>query len=48
MSSLAYLGFWTCAALYAAVGVIGLVLLDAQPNITDAGDGYAIRIVAQK
>ncbi len=43
-----FISFWTCAALYAAAGVIGIFLLGAQPNIADLRDGYAIGIAAQK
>ncbi len=29
MSKLAYFGFWTCAVVYAAIGVVGVFLLSA-------------------
>ena len=49
MGKLAYFGFWTGAALYAAIGLIGVVLFSAQPNIASATDGYGTtRIAAQK
>jgi hypothetical protein len=49
MSKLASVGFWTCATLYAAIGLAGIFLFSAQPNIASAADGYGvIRIAAQK
>ena len=35
-----FYGFWTCAAVYAAIGVIGVFFLSTQPNIANATDGY--------
>jgi hypothetical protein len=41
-------GIWTCAALYAAVGVFGLFFLTSQPNTMPTTDGYGvIRVVTQ-
>ena len=40
MKRVAYLGFLTCAALYAAIGVIGVFLIGAQPSIAYSSDGY--------
>lgn len=49
MKNLASFGFWTCAAVYAAIGVIGVFFLSTQPNIANATDGYGtIRLVAHK
>ena len=49
MSNLASFGFWTCAAVYAAIGVIGVFFLSAQPNIANATDGYGtIHLVTRK
>lgn len=49
MSNLAYFGFLSCAAVYAAIGLIGVVLLSTSPDIPGVSDGYGtIRIVAQK
>ena len=49
MGKLAYFGFWTGAALYAAIGLIGVFLFGAQLDIASASDGYGtIRIAAQK
>ena len=49
MNNLASFGFWTCAAVYAAIGVIGIFFLSTQPNIANATDGYGtIRLRAQK
>jgi hypothetical protein len=47
MNKLASFGFWSCAAVYAAIGVIGVFVLSTQPNI--ATDGYGtLRLAAQK
>ena len=35
-------GIWTCAALYAAVGVFGLFFLTSQPTTMAATDGYGV------
>jgi hypothetical protein len=40
MNRLASLGFWTCAGLYAAIGVVGVFFFSTQPNIANASDGY--------
>ena len=49
MSNFAYFGFISCAAVYAAIGLIGVVLLSALPNNLNASDGYGtVRLVAQK
>ena len=40
MTGFARFGFWTCAALYAAAGVIGMALLSAQSSIAYSSDGY--------
>ena len=34
------LGFWTCAVLYAAIGVAGVLLIGAGPGIAFSSDGY--------
>jgi hypothetical protein len=39
-------GIWTCAALYAAVGVFGLFFLTSQPNAVPTTDGYGVIRVA--
>ena len=39
-------GIWTCAALYAAVGVFGLFFLSSQPNTMPTTDGYGVIRVA--
>ena len=39
MSRFAF-GFWTCAGVYAAIGILGVVLLGAQPSIAYSSDGY--------
>jgi hypothetical protein len=49
MNSLARLGFWTCAAIYTAIGVIGVFLLSAQPDVANSMEGYGtIHPPAQK
>ncbi len=49
MNSLARFGFWTCAAIYTAIGVIGVFLLSAQPNVANSMEGYGtIHPLAQK
>jgi hypothetical protein len=49
MNNLTSFGFWTCAAVYAAIGVIGVFFLSTQPNIANAMDGYGtIHLVARK
>ena len=40
MTGTACFGFWTCAALYAAIGVIGAFFIGAQPSIAYSRDGY--------
>jgi hypothetical protein len=40
MSRFAYYGFWACAGVYAAIGIVGIVLLGAQPSIAYSSDGY--------
>ena len=48
MHGISPFGIWTCAALYAAVGVFGLFFLTCQPNAVPTTDGYGvIRIAAQ-
>lgn len=42
MTGFATFGFWTCAAIYAAIGIIGIVLLGAQPSIAYSSDGYGM------
>jgi hypothetical protein len=49
MNGFASFGFWTCAAVYAAIGLVGVFFLSTQPNIANATDGYGTaRLVAQK
>jgi len=40
MKSKVAFGFWTCAAIYAAIGIIGVFLIAAQPSIAYSSDGY--------
>ena len=46
MSNLAHFGFWTCAALYAAIGVMGLCILAGGSNAVTATAGYGVLPVA--
>jgi hypothetical protein len=39
-------GIWTCAALYAAIGLIGIVFLTIRPGIATSNDGYGIANIA--
>jgi hypothetical protein len=39
-------GIWTCAALYVAIGLIGIFLLAGQPGIATSSDGYGIAVIA--
>lgn len=40
MSKFAYYGFWACAGAYAMIGIVGVILLGAQPGIAYSNDGY--------
>lgn len=49
VNSLTRFGFWTCAAVYTAIGVIGVFFLSTQPNIASPTEGYGtISLLAQK
>ena len=39
-------GLWTCATLYAAVGLIGIFFLASRPSIATSSDGYGIVAIA--
>jgi len=39
-------GIWTCAALYAAIGLIGIFLLASGPGVATSSEGYGIAAVA--
>jgi hypothetical protein len=39
-------GIWTCAALYVAIGLVGIFLLAGQPGIATSSDGYGIAAIA--
>jgi hypothetical protein len=44
-----YFGIWTWAALYAAIGVIGVLFFSTQPNMAASADGYgATYVTVQK
>ena len=35
-------GIWTCAALYVALGLIGIFFLTSEPSIATSSEGYGI------
>ncbi|MGO8922473.1 MAG: hypothetical protein ACLQF4_05995 [Xanthobacteraceae bacterium] len=35
-------GIWTCAALYVALGLIGIFFLTSEPGIATSSEGYGI------
>jgi hypothetical protein len=39
-------GIWTCAALYVALGLIGILLLTGEPSIATSSEGYGIAATA--
>lgn len=39
-------GIWTCAALYVALGLIGILLLAGEPGIATSSEGYGIATTA--
>jgi hypothetical protein len=39
-------GLWTCATLYAAVGLIGIFFVASRPSIATSSDGYGIVAIA--
>ena len=39
-------GIWTCAALYVAVGLIGIFFLAGQPGSATSTEGYGIAIAS--
>lgn len=39
-------GIWTCAALYVAIGLVGIFLLAGGPGIATSSDGYGIAAIA--
>jgi hypothetical protein len=39
-------GIWTCAALYVAIGLIGIFFLAVQPGVTTSSEGYGIAAIA--
>lgn len=48
MSNRARYGFWTCATVYAAIGVIGVFFFSARPGASLA-EGYGtFHVIAQK
>jgi hypothetical protein len=39
-------GIWTCAALYVALGLIGIFFLTSEPGIATSSEGYGIAATA--
>jgi hypothetical protein len=39
-------GIWTCAALYVALGLIGILFLTSEPRIATSSEGYGIAATA--
>ena len=39
-------GMWTCAALYVALGLIGILPLTGEPGIATSSEGYGIAATA--
>ena len=39
-------GIWTCAALYIALGLIGIFFLTSEPGIATSSEGYGIAATA--
>jgi hypothetical protein len=39
-------GIWTWAALYAAIGLIGIFFLTSEPGVTTSSEGYGIAAIA--
>lgn len=39
-------GIWTCAALYVAIGLIGIFLLTGQSTIVTSSEGYGVVAIA--
>jgi hypothetical protein len=39
-------GIWTCAALYVALGLIGIFFLTSEPSTATSGEGYGIAATA--
>jgi hypothetical protein len=37
---------WTCAALYVAIGLIGIFFLTGEPSIATSSEGYGIAATA--
>jgi len=37
---------WTCAALYAAIGLVGVFFLMSEPGIATSSEGYGIAAIA--
>lgn len=39
-------GIWTCTALYAAIGLIGIFFLASGPDVATSSEGYGIAAIA--
>lgn len=39
-------GVWTCAALYAAIGLLGILFLASGPGVATSSEGYGVAAIA--
>jgi hypothetical protein len=39
-------GVWTCAALYVAIGLLGIFVLASGPGIATSSEGYGVAAIA--
>lgn len=39
-------GIWTCAALYVAIGLLGIFFLATQPVVATSSEGYGVAAFA--
>lgn len=39
-------GIWTCAALYVAIGLIGIFFLIGEPGVVTSSEGYGVAAFA--
>src|SRR5437763_16665934 len=39
-------GFWTCAALYVAIGLLGILFLASGPGVSTSSEGYGVAAIA--
>ena len=39
-------GVWTCAALYVAIGLLGILFLASGPGVATSSEGYGVAAIA--